>query len=249
MDKNTKKMIKAFDTVKQMGFIVSNRRGNTGIGKTFEDVLNIIENNIDAPDLYEFEIKSQRALSRSRITLFTKAPTLPKNANSYLRDNYGIPDKHFEFLKVLHTSCFHNKFNTHKSGFGFKLNCNDKKEKMFLQIIDLATGKIVSENIYWSYYILHKIVESKIKHLAFVSADSRLKGEIEEFHFNKMILYTGIIFEKLLKFIKKDNGLMFDIRLGAYKSEHNFGKLHDHGSGFRILKSQLEELYPTKIVV
>lgn len=37
--------IEAFTAIKQMGWIRTHRSGNTGIGKTLEDLLDIQENN------------------------------------------------------------------------------------------------------------------------------------------------------------------------------------------------------------
>jgi len=246
---NVRKMIEAFEIIKGKGFIPSHRAGNTGIGKTLEDAIGIIENNIDAPDLHGFEIKSHRELAKSRVTLFTKRPTMPKNANALLKDNYGTPDQRFPDIKVLHTSVFHTKFNSHKSGYGFKLECSDSQKKLFLVVKNLKSNKIVSKEVYWSYPVLQSIVNKKLRNFAFVSAQTKILNGIEEFSFNRLQLYTGITLKKLLNYIKRQDGLMFDIRIGAYKSGNNYGKPHDHGSGFRIKPEQIKKLYGTEYIV
>ena len=43
--------------------------------------------------------------------------------------------------------------------------------------------------------------------------------------------------------------IMFDIRIGSYKSGRNVGKAHDHGSGFRILESNLRLLFSERIAI
>ena len=43
-----------------MGFVESHREGDTGIGKTLEDLLGITENNIAGPDFATYELKSAR---------------------------------------------------------------------------------------------------------------------------------------------------------------------------------------------
>ena len=41
-----------------------------------------------------------------------------------------------------------------------------------------------------------------------------------------------------------DNGfIMYDIRIGSYGSGKNYGKAHDHGSGFRIKEEHIKDLY------
>ena len=86
---NEELIIARFREVKALGWVKSNRKNNTGIGKTFEDYVGVVENNIDEPDLYGYEIKSHRTESNSYVTLFTKVPTFPQGANSILKEKYG----------------------------------------------------------------------------------------------------------------------------------------------------------------
>lgn len=54
--------------------------------------------------------------------------------------------------------------------------------------------------------------------------------------------------EKFLEML--DKGLiMFDIRMGSYKSGPKMGKPHDHGSAFRILEANISSLYAEKEVI
>ena len=78
-------VISKFKEVKSLEYVPSNRANNTGIGKTFEDYIGVVENNLDEPDLAGFEIKSHRGASCSYVTLFTKSPSFPKRANAYLK--------------------------------------------------------------------------------------------------------------------------------------------------------------------
>ena len=50
MNNNKQQIIERFKQIKALGFIKSNRKNNTGIGKTFEDYIGVLENNIDEPD-------------------------------------------------------------------------------------------------------------------------------------------------------------------------------------------------------
>lgn len=45
--------------------------------------------------------------------------------------------------------------------------------------------------------------------------------------------------------------IMYDIRIGSYKNpaKRNYGKPHDHGSGFRIRPVDLTSLYADQIIV
>ena len=108
---NKEKIISRFRAVKKLGYVKSHRRNNTSIGKTFEDYIGVVENNVDKPDLYGFEIKSHRELAQSYVTLFTKSPSFPKGANAYLKDKFGMPYDENSELKKLHTSMFANISN------------------------------------------------------------------------------------------------------------------------------------------
>ncbi len=58
--------------IKDTGYVKTHRQGNTGIGKTLEDLLGIEENNIPSPNAARIELKSGRKGSPSMLTLFTK---------------------------------------------------------------------------------------------------------------------------------------------------------------------------------
>ncbi len=66
--------IREYQKICQMGWIKTHRSGPTGIGKTLEDLLGIVENNIDGPDFGDYELKSCRLNSNSMLTIFTKTP-------------------------------------------------------------------------------------------------------------------------------------------------------------------------------
>lgn len=101
--KNKGRIIEEFRKVKALGFVKSNRRNNTGVGKTFEDYIGVVENNLDAPDMLGYEIKSHREEATSYVTLFTKVPDFPSRANAYLNNNFGTPYDENPLLKKLHT--------------------------------------------------------------------------------------------------------------------------------------------------
>jgi hypothetical protein len=76
-------IIKKLKEIKKMGYIKTRRAGNTGVGKTLEDLLGIKENNIPGPNAHMIELKAARKNASSMLTLFTKSP-LPPKANSVL---------------------------------------------------------------------------------------------------------------------------------------------------------------------
>ena len=62
-------IISKFKEVKSLEYVPSNRANNTGIGKTFEDYIGVVENNLDEPDL--------AALHALTLPYSLKAPHFP----------------------------------------------------------------------------------------------------------------------------------------------------------------------------
>ena len=73
---NLEEIIRKLKELKTKGYIKTHRAGQTGIGKTLEDLLGIEENNIPISNTTFAELKSARKGSKSMITLFTKSPLL-----------------------------------------------------------------------------------------------------------------------------------------------------------------------------
>lgn len=242
MRENIEEMIELFKKVRDRGPIRTERKGNTGIGKTFEEACGIVENNFTAADFKGIEIKSQRDYSGSYITLFTKSPTSPRGINTMLRKTYGTPDSEFPEIKVLHTSLFTTHYNTHKGGYNFKLEIDYKNEVIKLVVQDKISQNIVDDRAIWSFKAIKDIIEKKLKYIAYISAEVNTIDNKEYFNYKNMVILTGLTFEKFIELLK-EGVIMFDIRIGAYKTGKNKGKNHDHGSGFRISKKQLSRAF------
>jgi len=247
---NKENLLKEFQRIKALGFVQSLRSNNTGIGFTFEYHLGITENNKKNPDFEGIEVKSQRARSNSYVTIFTKSPSFPAKVNATLTGKFGTPDKTFPALKVLHTSCFGNCFNSHIGGYSFGLKVDRSIHRVLLQIKSIKNQSLESTEIYWTFEDLRQRISDKLRAMLFVRADSKKVGDFEYFHYTSAIFYLDLNFDKFLKGIE-DGLIMFDIRIGAYKTLHSksFGKPHDHGSCFRIRGVKLELLFEEMVVV
>ncbi|MBI5391271.1 MvaI/BcnI restriction endonuclease family protein [Candidatus Woesearchaeota archaeon] len=234
---------KDFLAIKAKGFVPSNRAHDTGIGKTFEDSIGIVENNNFLADYAGvLEIKSKRELSKSMLTLFTKSPSNPKGVNSYLREKYGSPDTAAGGMKTLHTTFSALKFNTFVNKYGFRLEVDKKYRKLFVLVKDLTTGGIVDKDIWYDFDTLKEIIEMKCQHIAFISAKSKKENGKEYFAFTNVVLLKNLTFERFARSVAE--GLIeYDIRIGVYRSGKHKGKTHDHGSGFRVKKGNLNKVF------
>jgi len=240
---SVREFIERYLAVRELGWVRSHRSNNTGIGKTLEDLLMIEENNLDGADIGDVEIKSQRALASSKVTLFTKKPTGPEGANNILRDHYGVQNPKHPELMQMHASMFNYWNQTYKK-WGMRLQSNDAEERIYLEIKGLQTDKVEQFTCWYDYEVIRNIISKKMNILAFVSADSRTgKDGKEEFRFTECKLFYGGTFERFLALLKNGK-IQYDIRIGSYKTQgKNYGKVHDHGSGFRIARGNLPDLF------
>lgn len=199
-------------------------------------------------DMFGYEIKSHREETASYITLFTKSPNFPSRANSYLKDRFGVPYDDNPALKKLHTSMFASRFNTFGSGLSFRLVNDRMRGIVKIGVYDVVSKELIDDSVGYTYDCLEKVLKKKLKDLFYVTAERKFIDEDEYFFFSKAEIYSNPSIDKFLELL--DRGLiMFDIRIGSYKSGRNVGKAHDHGSGFRILESNLRLLLSERIAI
>jgi hypothetical protein len=231
-----------FERIRSLGFVKSTRQNNRdgGIGNTFEDHLGVQENNLRLPDFNEFEIKSKRKFNTSYLTLFSKSPSHPSGANSILKDKFGeCRDPNFPQLKKLYSSVFGNRENLVYNKFQMKLDVLHSKEHLNLKVKDEFNN--IYDDVYWTFDELIS-GSSKLKNLFVVFAEEIVINEERYYHYLNAEIYLNFNFEKFLNSI--ENGvIMFDIRIGVHKTGSSYGRPHDHGSGFRIRKEKIIDLY------
>jgi hypothetical protein len=232
MNKKQIELIRHFEKIRNLGWIETKRHGDQMLGNTFEDLIGKHEDNLSVADWHGIEIKTQREKTTSMMSLFTKSPSYPKRANTYLREKFGIDDeKHGK--KILNSTISGDNFNTHRGGFGFKLDVDEKSGKILLKVKDLKTEKILEEDIYWDFKVIENALTSKLKMIALIYGDEKKENERSYVRYNKMTIIKGLTLEKMLLAITNGD-LKMDFRIGVYMTGVKTGKTHDHGSGFRI---------------
>jgi hypothetical protein len=245
---NYDEFLKRIKEIKDMGYVKSHRKGDTGIGKTLEDLLGITENNIAGPDFGVYELKSGRKDSVSMLTLFTKTPT-PKGAILSLLSAYGYKQR-----KDIHDSS-QKKMADYVKVKGTKPEEVLVEEKELHVTVDAVKKnsvglilKIVHDRIYISddkdveaYYeesVLKEAFEKKYAKLIYVSAASKKENGQELLWFDEAYRLEGFSFEKFSELVGK-GVIKLDLRVGHYPD----GRLHDHGTGFRVLPRYLPQCF------
>lgn len=233
-----REFVERIKQIKELGFVESNRSGDTGIGKTLEDLLGIAENNIAGPDFGIYELKSGRKDSSSMLTLFTKAP-MPKGANKSLLEAFGykqrvkksqkqphateymdaeIPEQECDIReKELHVTVDSKSINS----VGLKLEIRDNR---------IYIGNAKNVLAYYDECTLREAFEKKYKKLILVLASNKKEDHKEWFWFNEAYLLESFSFERFAELVK-EGITKLDLRIGHYPD----GRPHDHGTGFRIL--------------
>jgi hypothetical protein len=219
-------LIEKLKEIKGMGYINTHRSGNTGIGKTLEDLLGIKENNIPGPNAIKTELKSARKKTFSMLTLFTKAP-LPRKANSVLLQKFGYESPKWKGKKILHTTVNALEYNQLKAAPGFKINTEEDR------ICLVSPQKEILG--YWDKETLKKSFERKLPKVLYVKAETEGYGHNEKFWFNEAWLLNGFNFYNFIILLKK-KVILVDIRIGQYSN----GRTHDHGTGFRVLRNHID---------
>ena len=239
-------LISGIKDLKEKGFVKTLRSGDTGVGQTLEEKLGIEENNFPGPDGIDTELKGARRNSTSMLTLFTKSP-LPRGINSKLRQEYGYPDQKYKEKMILCTTVNSVDFNTIKNDKGFIVI--SKEDRIELQHYRNPIKFTNLENAYWLKDTIEKSIKKKYKkHLLYVKADSRGNGNNEEFHYNEAYLLEGFDFKKFSLNLQ-DGILKVDLRMDIDYTGKNVGKIHDHGTAFRIMPSMLDKIFTGKQVV
>lgn len=235
--------IAKFIKIKNMGWIKTHRAGRTGVGKTLEDLLGIVENNIQGPDFGNYELKSSRKNSNSMLTLITKSPDT-KSANSVLRLTYGYSSTAYgNDEKVLHSTLNAVTF-TPIANTGHILKVTPLGDRIYIEDEHGLT------DIYWSIDILKRQLNKKLgDRFIYVKVDNRGYGADEEFLFESAYLVEGFSAEKIIDLLNKGS-IYVDLRIGQYHGGKNNGKTHDHGTGLRIKEKDQQQLFEhiTKLV-
>lgn len=228
--------IEKYTQICNMGWIKTHRSGPTGIGKTLEDLLGIVENNIDGPDFGDYELKSCRLDSNSMLTIFTKTPQ-PQGAANTLRMTFGYSsDAYDNDEKVLHSTLSADRFvSIADTGRSLKVSCSDTKIAIIAE-----DGK---EYAYWTRDKLREAFEKKYKgKFVYAKAHSRGSGANEEFKFVEAYEVSGFDYDAFVSLLEQGK-IYIDLRIGQYHGGAKDGQTHDHGTGFRIKEKDQHLLF------
>ena len=201
--------------IKQRGYVVSLRRGNTGIGYTLETLLELDENNLRTPDLGDIELKSQRNGVSNRVTMFTFNRGVWKIRQRELIERYGYVDTNGR-------PSLYCTVDSKPNNQGLYL----KVEEDTVRLYHVDHTRVAE----WLGEVVIDRFRSKMPALVIVSADTRINSDSkEEFWFNEASLLTDPDRDHFLDLIKQDI-VIVDVRMHLRENR----SVRNHGTGFRI---------------
>ncbi len=222
MDGGLSELIEKLAEISRRGYVQTHRSGNTGIGKTLEDLLDIEENNKQGADWRGFELKAHRKGGQSRITLITMSPKL-KNGRSWREfiEEFGYVDRkgRLAIKKTLYP--YEND--------GWRIDATDR------EILLINSGEVVAT---WDIDDLNSRLYNKLHNTVFVFADTIGSGSREEFHYNSIRVGESLVISDFVDLIMSGD-IVIEMRMHQKES----GAVRDHGTAFRIKEDKIKNIF------
>ncbi len=225
---NIDEITEKLSVINQMGYVVSMRKGDTGIGYTLETLFGIEENNFKTPDFGQIELKSRRKGRNTRITMFTFNKDVWIVDKKEVIERYGYLDnKNRQALKCVVSSKPNNQ--------GFYLRVEREGVRIYH-----TEGQLTTE---WNRNYLVETFIKKMSNLLLVNAATRKNSDKnEEFWYNEAFLLTQANAENFLDFIRNDI-IIIDLRMHIKEN----GSVRNRGIGFRIHPKDWNSCYDKQV--
>lgn len=224
-----------FDEVKERGWIDTLRSGDTGIGYTFETLLEIKENNEQIADFKGIEIKCKgikegQTTSSSKFNLFQAGPTWIKKASTKER------------IRILGTlneaglyACY-SQVTTAPNNIGLLLDVLSAQSKIDLRKNADALG-------FWSFERLEKRLIEKHGRAVFVKAKSRNTTGKTQYAYEELVYCDKPTIERFVELVVQRN-LVFEFTM----HEETNGRVRNHGYPWRLSRDEfLDHLFTFQI--
>lgn len=257
-------LVEKFNEICHKGWIRNYRKGNDGaLGNILEDLLGIPENNLPIPNASEWELKCQRAETKSLLTLFHMEPSpralgivpnilCPKYGWLSAKAGEKYAEDEMSFRATVNARSYTDR--------GFKINVNDNERRVEIvfdsSAVDLRhdawkasilerVGHLDNFDIlpYWGYDDLFHHAGTKLINCFYVQAEekkARVNGRMQSYFFYSYVLKLSSF--DLDKFINA-------IKAGKIYVDFDARTHHNHGTKFRMHFKDVPDLYKNSEVV
>jgi len=227
---NLKELTDKLKAIEKLGYVRALRKGNTGVGFTFETLMGLGETNIPIPDIGgRVEIKTTRKNSTSLVTLFTFNRSVWQKSQREIIEQYGYRDGKGRL--ALKSTLFLNRGNS----LGLSLAIDE--EKNIIRLFGHHQECLAE----WDVYVMVGKFSSKLSRLLFILADRRILEGREEFHYNEAYLLTEPNPRNFLDAFKNS---LVGIDLRMHLKENN--SVRNRGTGFRMREADMLKLYSNR---
>lgn len=246
-------LIDALRDIKNRGWIPNAHPRNAGgVGNTLEDLLGIQENNLPIPNAAEWELKCQRAETSALTTLFHMEPSpralkfvpnilLPKYGWKHELAGSRYPLDEMSFRQTIH--------GQERSDRGFMVEIDSANRKVLISFdaskvdprhsdwLDSVKKRVglseLNPQPYWGFSDLEHKAGTKLLNTFYIQANVKKEGDIEYFHYNRILILRGFSIDNFINAIIEGDVLVdFDARSG-----------HNHGTKFRLRQNARSKLY------
>ncbi len=230
-----------FIRIKKMGWVRTLRNGSTGVGYTFETLLNKNEESFSVPDFGNIEIKTKRYFTKGYIELFNAVPDgdylFPiKN----LINKYGYSTRKNPNSKAIVGDVYANKDNMIGLYYIYRLSV-DKEERVIRLNIFNYEGHNIDSSISWSFDYLREKLYRKLRYLALIYAKSKFMDGNEFFLYNRISFYKLRGFDSFIQLIE-DGRIHIQFNARCINNGSSI-KYHDHGTAFKIHEKDIYGLF------
>ena len=241
MKENFLELRKKFTEIRNLGYIKPLRTGSTGIGYTFETLLNKEEDTSCIPDYKGIEIKTKLGYSKYPLKLFTCIPN-PKgeiSAARYILEKYGYIKFDDKQTLIFSRTVYCNKV-IERYGYSFKLRVDYLYKELVMEAY--YQGIFVENVCTWDFKNLERKLKTKLKYLAVVKAYPYYIDKKEYIKYLKMDTYALYGFFEFLKLIENDC-----VQVEFYIKKKNYlyedFTFENHGVAFKLEIEYLEQLF------
>ncbi|PKH37551.1 MvaI/BcnI restriction endonuclease family protein [Nocardioides alpinus] len=214
--------------IARMGWVASQRVGDTGIGFTLESLLGIAANSSRSPDYKGIELKSARRAG-GRNNLFAKTPDWSRSPVSRTAD---LLAQHGYYASAKdRRQLFATVYATHATPAGFSLDAGDADTWLTRSGKNLAV---------WSNAELRQSLQAKHASTFWVKATSRLAPDgTEEFLFDS-VRYTRSPLVSAFVPLVRAGGITVDLTC----FEQDGGAAKDKGYLWKVTQTSFGSLFP-----
>ena len=241
MNNNIQELKKEFNKIKNIPLNKSLRIGPTGLGYTFESLLNKKEDNLYFPDFKGIEIKTKLGYTKSSLTLFTLTPTKENDRSiKYILENFGYPDKNKKEFKTFKGDVYYKQNNIIANKFIFKTKIDIKNNKLKLIILDTELN-IINDEIYWNLQEIKERLYAKLNYLAYIKGYPYKINNQTYYKYTNLEIYKAKDFNNFLELLKKDI-IYITFNISVF-TNNRYGQIHDRGTAFKLKNNHLLELF------